>query len=209
MAKRKIFRTERLGAISDGVFAIAMTLLVLDLKMPDAPEQPFVDVLGSVFPKIEGWAFSFFVIGATWVLHHNLLSWVKRTTTAFLWLNLFFLMMISFMPWPSWLLGLYRHQPLAICLFSGTIGMAGLVMTAQWLYAAHGSWLTDPRINLKSMKTTTFLILRIPLVAAISIFMSLVDTRFALVVWLIHPILGFVIRRISSDRVEEEILLAQ
>ena len=81
MAKKKIFRTERLGALSDGVFAIAMTLLVLDLKIPDGHKIGFVQVLDGVLPKLDSWAISFFVIGAAWILHHNVQSMLKRTTT--------------------------------------------------------------------------------------------------------------------------------
>ncbi|MDX1386332.1 MAG: TMEM175 family protein [bacterium] len=188
--KHLVFKTDRFGSLSDGVFAIAMTLLVLDLKMPDNGDLPFIQVFTGMLSRIEAWIFSFFVIGALWILHHNVLSLLKRTTTTFLWMNIFFLMFIAFMPWPAWLIGEYRTSPYAIMLFSGTVGMAGLVVQAQWLYAASGSRLTDKNVNLQTMKVTTWLNWRIPLVASLSILMAFLHIKYALVVWILHSFIG-------------------
>lgn len=208
MRKKKVFRTDRLGALSDGVFAIAMTLLVLDLKLPDGNLEDFRQVWVDASQKFDYWIISFLVIGASWVLHHDVLSLLKRTNTLFLWLNLIFLMFIAFMPWPTWLLGIYGDEPLAVVLFSGVIGMAGFMIAIQWFYAARGSRLTDKGVNLKTMKATTFLILRIPLVAVISIALAFVNTHLALWIWVLHAVLGYVIRRAFKEE-DQDIVLAQ
>ena len=204
---RKHFSTDRFGALSDGIFAIAMTLLVLELKMPDLGNTPFKEVFIAVAPKVEGWIFSFFVIGALWVLHHNVLSLIKRTTTAFLWMNLFFLMLISFMPWPTWLIGSYRNNPLALTLFSGTLGCAGLIVLALWIYAAKDSRLTAEGVNLKNMPLNTWLIIRIPIVAILSIIIAFIDPQYALMVWLLHAILGYGVRKyfVKAGKVKPEV----
>lgn len=188
--KHLVYKTDRFGSLSDGVFAIAMTLLVLDLKMANNGDASFTQVFLEMLSRIEPWIFSFFVIGALWVMHHNVLSLLKRTTTTFLWMNIFFLMFIAFMPWPAWLIGNYRSSPYAIMLFSGTVGMAGFVIQAQWLYAASGSRLTDKDVNLKTMRVTTWLNWRIPIVASISIMMAFLHIKYALVVWILHSFIG-------------------
>ena len=195
MVKKFFFTTDRLGAFSDGVFAIAITLLVLDLKIPENSHLSFKEAIIAMLPKIEIWVISFFAIGASWVHHHNIMVLLKRSNTTLLWLNLAFLMLISLMPWPTWLIGTYQFQPLSMAFFSGTLGMAGTIMLILWIYAAKDSHLTAKGINLKTMKLTTFLIMRIPLIALISIILAFVHFKYALYVWLLHPVLGFFMRR--------------
>lgn len=158
------FETARLAGFSDGVFAIAITLLVLELKLPDAPGKDFVAMLGETWPKIESWALSFLVIGGLWVMQHNILALLRAADMVLLWLNLGFLMCISLMPWTTYLIGFYQGEPLALALFSGVFGVAGLFMLAGWVYAAREGELITTHIEQHRRATITLLILRIPLV---------------------------------------------
>ena len=95
---------DRIVNLSDAVFAIAMTLLVLDLRVPDLPEG-LVDselpaALLSLWPKYLGYVLSFVVIGTFWVIHHSIFRSIRRYDRTLLWLNFLFLMFVAFVPFP-------------------------------------------------------------------------------------------------------------
>lgn len=189
------FETARLAGFSDGVFAICITLLVLELKLPDAPDKDFVVMLGETWPKIESWALSFLVIGGLWVLQHNIFALLRATDTVLLWLNLGFLMCISLMPWTTDLIGFYQGEPLALAFFSVMLGVAGLFMLAGWVYAVREGQLIATHVESHQHATITLLILRIPIVAAISIGLAFVHRSLGMWSWLLVSLLGAVIRR--------------
>ncbi len=206
------FETSRLAGFSDAVFAICITLLVLELKLPDAPDADFLVMLRATAPKIETWALSFLVIGGLWVLQHNIFALLQATDTVLLWLNLGFLMCISLMPWTADLLGFYQRGPLAVATFSGVLGVAGLLMLVGWIYAARDGRLIAPHVDQHRCATIKLLILRIPAVAVISISLAFVQRSLAMWSWLLVSILGGIIRRhhrSHEQHVEAAVTLTQ
>src|SRR4051794_19079406 len=94
--------TGRVEAFSDGVFAIAITLLVLDVRVPEDLEHGGLwRALGHIWPSYAGYAVSFFAIGIMWVNHHDLFSTVARVDRRLLFLNLAILGLIGFLPFPT------------------------------------------------------------------------------------------------------------
>jgi uncharacterized membrane protein len=109
MAKQKEMdhALERLVFFSDAVFAIAITLLVLEIKVPhlEHKEEAFGPALAGLFPQFFAFALSFLVIGRFWMSHHQLFDSVQSYSPKLLWPNLFYLMAIAFMPFATALLG--------------------------------------------------------------------------------------------------------
>jgi len=100
--------TQRIEAFSDGVFAIAITLLILDIRMPTGhtiTDQSLVEKLWSIWPSYFAYILSFIVIGIYWVNHHYIFQIYEKTNHIFNLLNVFFLMCISFLPFPTYILG--------------------------------------------------------------------------------------------------------
>lgn len=99
------FQVERLIFFSDAVFAIAITILVIDLKVPMVPEnateQQFLTELGKQIPQLLGFVMSFFLIGIYWTAHHNIFGYVINYSKRLLWLNLIFLFTIVIMPFTT------------------------------------------------------------------------------------------------------------
>ncbi|MBF8457053.1 DUF1211 domain-containing protein [Kaistella sp. G5-32] len=99
------FQVERLIFFSDAVFAIAITILVIDLKVPVVPEsateQDFLNEFAKQIPQIIGFVLSFFIIGIYWTAHHNLFGYVINYTKKLLWINLVFLFTIVIMPFTT------------------------------------------------------------------------------------------------------------
>jgi len=94
----------RLEAFSDGVFAIVITLLVLELR-PGENGLQAREMIIQAFPKILAFALSFAIIGCYWVAHHRMLHYVKSVDRTLLWLNLALLMVVTFIPYPTALIG--------------------------------------------------------------------------------------------------------
>ena len=106
--------TSRIEALSDGVFAVAMTLLIIDIRVPDLSSDPGFgrlarDVL-SLWPHFVTYAVSFLIVGLYWVSHHLLFDLIRRTDRGLMWINLFFLLFVVVIPFSTALLGSHNHN---------------------------------------------------------------------------------------------------
>jgi uncharacterized membrane protein len=94
------FPKSRIEALTDGIFAVTMTLLVLDLRMPAEPADParLADALLELLPRVDDYAISFLVLGVFWIAHMSLLRLLHGVDRGFVWLNLLFLLFTTFVP---------------------------------------------------------------------------------------------------------------
>ena len=130
--------TGRLEAFSDGVFAIAITLLVLELRVPDGP-QPLGTRLIAQWPSFAAFVTSFATIGIMWLNHHRLFMLVRRVDHALLVLNGLLLFGVSLLPFPTMLVARQLLGPgegLAVGIYSGTYIYIALAFNALWRYAS-------------------------------------------------------------------------
>ncbi len=120
----------RIEAFSDGVFAIIVTLLVLDLKVPQLKDPTDVNELAhglvKILPQFLSWLISFIIVCKFWLNHHNIIRYAKHANYGMIWLNSLFLMFQSFVPFPTALMGQYPSNPLAVSAF-------GIIMTLSTL----------------------------------------------------------------------------
>ncbi len=121
-------RTNRLEAFSDGVFAIVITLLVLDIRIPEVPYPNLPETLWGILPRIASYVLSFIVIGLYWVFHYVYFERIKFVNGTLLALNLVGLLLISFMPIPTSLMGRYPLQSWPIVLYG--LSLIAVNMTA-------------------------------------------------------------------------------
>jgi uncharacterized membrane protein len=132
--------TGRLETFADGVIAIAITLLILEVKVPGVPGKRLgADVL-HIWPSYAGYVVSFLTIGVIWVNHHHMFKLIRRTTHAFLMLNVVFLMTIAFLPWPTALVAAYIRDPsgrhVAAFVYGVTMVSIAVMFNLVWWYAA-------------------------------------------------------------------------
>jgi uncharacterized membrane protein len=121
---RRQFAVDRLVAFSDGVFAIIITILVLDIRVPDLGSgQSLRDSLDEVWPTLVSWVISFLLVGMYWVGHRSTFANVRYADIPTVWLNLLFLLPISLVPYAASAIGGYPDDPLALHLY-------GLVLVA-------------------------------------------------------------------------------
>jgi uncharacterized membrane protein len=135
-------RTARLEAFSDGVFAIAITLLVLDLAVPatEHSEQHLLQAIGHEWPGYLGYIVSFATVGALWLGHNAITDYLDRADTL-LRLNLLLLLFVSFLPFPTRLLSEYvtadQAERVAVTFYGLTLLVAGALLSLFWRYALH------------------------------------------------------------------------
>ena len=144
--------TGRLEAFSDGVFAVAITLLVLDLKVPKAAEaQAHGGLLAALlgqWPAFLAYLTSFLTILVMWVNHHTLFTRIRRADHRFLFINGLLLLCVSFVPFATSLLAEHVREPassrVAAAIYAGTFVVLAVVFNLLWRYAAQGHRLLDP-----------------------------------------------------------------
>jgi uncharacterized membrane protein len=143
--------TSRLEAFSDGVLAVSITLLVLNITVP-APDPRYTlqDALLKLWPNYLGYVTSFLVIGIIWVNHHHLFRYVKHTDQGLFLLNTLFLLCVGLIPFVTALVAEYLKRPgehLAAIVYSGTLLLMSLSFNGLWWYAVTHPHLVDPRVD--------------------------------------------------------------
>jgi len=131
-------RIGRIEALSDGVFAIAMTLLVLDIHVPIGEfhsEHELIAAFWPLMPKFLAYLLGFMTLGIFWVGHSTQFTYIKRTDRHLTWLNVFLLMIISVFPFTTAYLSEYINFKFAVGLYWLNIFLAGLAIYIHWSYA--------------------------------------------------------------------------
>ncbi len=158
--QRGKLRMARIEAFSDGVFAVVVTLLVLELRVPHladaASAGELAQRLAELAPKLVSWLASFIIVAKFWLNHHHLMDLPRRATYGTAWLNSLFLMVMSMTPFPTALIGEYPRNPLGLTVFGCVMALGTLAFLALQAYIARHAQLHDavgrrpPPITLKS-----------------------------------------------------------
>ena len=125
---------QRLEAFSDGVFAIVITLLILEVHLPTEGELSWA-VLAQALPHVLAFILSFVLVGTYWIAHHNMWGFVGKVDRYLLWLNLVLLLTVVFIPFPAALLGAHLTDPIAVTLYGLSLALVNAAGTCVWLYA--------------------------------------------------------------------------
>jgi len=147
--------TARLETLTDGIFAIAMTILVLNIRLPDlAAGETSGDLflkLGQLWPTLASFIISFIVLAMFWVAHHTEFRYIKKLDHKLIWLNMFYLLFVSLLPFSAALLGRYPGNQAAVIVYGVHLTAMILVHYFMWRHASiHKSLVPedlDPRVN--------------------------------------------------------------
>jgi len=148
----------RLETFADGVFAIAATLLIIDVSVPSELTGSLGRELVDIWPQYAGYVVSFVTIGIMWVNHHRLIRQIERVDERFLFLNLGLLACIAFVPFPTRVLADYVQTDdarAAALLYGITLTVTAVFFNAVWLYAARGGRLLHPGVDAKEVSGIT------------------------------------------------------
>ncbi len=134
---------DRLVAFSDGVFAIAITLLVLSITVPNVSDKHLGKALRDLGPELFTYGLSFLVVGMYWMAHHRMFRSLVKVDRTLLWINLAVLGFVALLPLPTEILGKYGNTTLATVVYAGSIVAVGSFSVLLWWYMNHAD-LTSP-----------------------------------------------------------------
>ncbi len=190
---------ERLVFFSDAVFAIAITLLVLEIRLPSTDgtitNSQMSPILAGMWHKFLGYVISFLVIGAFWIGHHRKFRYILRYDSTLLFLNLLMLMGIAFLPFPSSIISEYPYRNVTI-FYAFTLMLTSLCSVAIWWYASRNNRLIDPDLDQKERRRQFINPIVTSIIFLLSIGVAFLDTNLAKLFWLLIFPVTFYINRI-------------
>lgn len=168
-----IFGKGRVEALSDGLFAIVLTLLVLDLRVPELEKgvdpRALLEALGKLWPTLFAFVLTFALASSFWLLHHQLFHTVRFVTRVVLLLNLLFLLFVSLLPFTTGLVGHYfMHQPIVLRIYFVNQVAIGLSLWSVWWACRRADMLDDkPGTQAFAFQVRVLIIAGAALVAAV------------------------------------------
>lgn len=179
---------ERLVFFSDAVFAIAITLLALEVRLPSPGEElgnaQLVQALLAIWPKYLSYAISFLVIGTFWMGHHKKFRFIVRYDAGLMVLNLLLLMAVAFIPFPTGVISEYGNRTATI-FYAFAMMIVGLLSAAIWIYASRGNRLIDPAFPPQRARRETLRALIPPAIFLLSIGLAFINDDLAKYSWLL------------------------
>jgi uncharacterized membrane protein len=166
MVDETLLGKNRIEALTDGIFAVVMTILVLDINIPQissshsgigsvTAETQLVERLFDLWPKILSFGISFIILAIYWMAHHRQFHYIKHLDRALIWINIIFLMATCLLPFSTSLLAEHREQQISIFVYGGNSIIIAMLLCIQWWYAtSHNSKLVDENLD-PIIKSTT------------------------------------------------------
>jgi uncharacterized membrane protein len=185
--------TDRLKSLSDGVFAVVITLLIFELKAPHLREPTSsAELLGEVlklWPKLLSYLISFFMVGIYWVGHRNIFDAIQRTDRSLLWLDNLFLLGVSFLPFPAAILGEYNANAMALTIYGANLAVISLSLYFLFVYAARRPHLLGTHATPGLLSAGRIIILTPFVFYGLASFAAFVQPKVSLLIFMALPVL--------------------
>jgi uncharacterized membrane protein len=190
---QNIFNKNRVEAFSDGIFAIIITLLVLEIKVPHIENHNSItDLMGALkllLPKFFSWLISFFTVAVIWVNHHKIFKQISKLDNGIFWRNAVLLLWTSFIPFPTAVLGDYPYNKVSLVLYGLVMAMMALSFTLMRFYALRNPNVLDATVNQEAFKKgTRYSIIFGPVMYLAGIAMSFLNPYLSFAVYLAIPV---------------------
>lgn len=203
-----VLTTQRLEAFSDSVFAIVITLLFLDLRAPEIPhDSSWEELLSEIYklaPKFLSIVVSFTFVAIFWVAHHQFFHTLRKTTRGLLWLNLLFLFLVCFVPFPAAIMAEYPDNKTSVVFFGFAVTMTSVLLVMLRRYA----WIKHREISGVTKNDEVYKALRRGYVIVAFYIAGIVVSLFyptaAIIMYLLTPIGLLFPVKISVEREESE-----
>lgn len=185
-------RSIRLEALGDGIFAVAMTILAIDLKWPhleDTSYQTFVNAFHEVLPSLLCYIISFIVLGIMWFGHRMIFEYIGKTNRHFIYLGILFYMMVCLVPLSTRFLAENTLQWGTIFVYGVNLSLCNLTLYVQWTYGIKHEGLLERELPAEVKKEARFLFLISPFVYTVAIILSLWFPVASIVIFVATPLL--------------------
>jgi uncharacterized membrane protein len=177
---------DRVSAFSDGVFAIAITVLVLSIDIPpDLPNDELPDLVGRLVRPVLTYFLSFYVVGFYWFAHHRMWHFLRRVDGRFLALNMVLLSFVALMPFPTDLMGDYGDTSEATAVYAAAAALTGAASTLLWWYASKDGRLVKSDTPLDYRNRVMARGALVPIVFGVSVPLAFLNAELAKAFWLV------------------------
>jgi uncharacterized membrane protein len=199
--RRFAFGLERLVFFSDAVMAIAITLLVIDVRLPTivGPDtnDRIVGAIQDVLPELFAFTISFVVIAVFWLGHYRTFRWVARLDGRLIALDFVFLFIVALLPFPTSVVATHGDRPAGAIFYAAFVAAGGFAAALLWIYPMLLGGLGVPSVTPEIARRVAWRTLVVPIVFALSIPVALVDPLVAELTWVLAlPVQGIVTRRL-------------
>jgi uncharacterized membrane protein len=199
--------TGRLETLTDGIFAIAMTILVFGLVIPNnTTPSTLAHDLASLWPNLLSLMVSFVILGVYWVATHTQFRYIRRADHLLIWLNIFYLLGVSLLPFSAGLLGRFPGERIAVIIYGCNLLLCLLFHLGMWLHAPRGKHLVEADLDPGFISFGTRLALFPAVGYLLAIAVSFLTPVASLVLYAVVPvpyILGLFYRRIKTPFVHK------
>jgi len=188
----------RLESLSDGIFAFAMTLLVIGLNLPDKAtivqsQASAAHALLSLYSDFLHYILAFLILGAFWLSHHVALHPLKSMNRTFVWLNLGTLLFVALLPFSTSFAGDFPDAPLGAMVFEINLLAIGIGMFFQWKYATGHHRLVEPDMHPRFIRHVSIHTLVVPAVSLLGLLIALTGNLYSQMVYLLIPVIAYLI----------------
>lgn len=202
--RRDILSTNRVEALADGVFAFAMTLMVLGIDVPmNVPSigenQAILQHLFSVLPDFQIYVLAFISLGGFWYAHQIQFKSMKRVDPVLVWLNIFIMMFISLVPFSTALAGDYGNAQISVIVMEVNILILGIMFYVHWSYATSHPQLLHKPLDKEGINLGKDIYIIIILISLAAIGLSFISPPFSTALYALMPF-GFAARHRTKSR---------
>jgi uncharacterized membrane protein len=187
----QVVNLSRLEALGDAIFAFALTLLALDIRLPEIAPDALAQGILALLPKLLIFVFAFLVIAQEWDVHQRTMLHITRADGIFVWLYLLSLMFVVLMPVSADILGRFPLQPLALVFFGINTALLCLASWSMWQYASRLGKLLEQDFDPDIVKMIARLWLYPPIVIAVTMPLGFISVYPVYVVWVLLPITSY------------------
>ena len=197
----------RVLALSDGVFAIIITLLVLEIHVPElAGGRSLTEALREIRPSFNAFVISFVLAGLYWVGHRDLFALIRRTDRGLVWLNILYLLPLCLLPFSAGMLGRYENEPAALRIYGLVLVTLAFMRTIIWLYVTNRPHLLWQRLDRRQRRAGLALAAFPGLIFLLAVLIAEAAPVLSLLVYAVMPMLyflGITLLRIGRKRNQE------
>jgi uncharacterized membrane protein len=197
----------RVLALSDGVFAIIITLLVLEIHVPElADGRSLTEALREIRPSFNAFMISFILAGMYWVGHRDLFGLIRRTDRGLVWLNILYLLPLCLLPFSAGMLGRYENEPAALHIYGLVLVTIAFMRTIIWLYVTNRPHLLWQRLDHRQRRAGLALAAFPGLIFLLAVLIADAAPALSLFIYAIMPVLyflGITVLRIGRKRNQE------
>ena len=205
--KKDTLSKHRIEAFIDGIFAIAMTILVLNIEAPVdldiSRASDLIDALQKMIPLFFNYIISFVILGSIWINNNIQFRYINITNKSHLWLYLWTLMFVVLVPFSTSLMGNYPGLIVAELFFHLNLFCIGILSIIKWNYIIRNQYLLHldkfSITDIKKDRVSSFVFLTIPIIASLVTFIS---PQWSTLAYVLIPIITYILRKMGKSKID-------